>query len=51
VPVVALLHDGELVDGPLPALPHDRPVSGVITPALGVVWLTRLDETGWMTHH
>jgi 5-formyltetrahydrofolate cyclo-ligase len=51
VPVVALLHDGELVDGPLPALPHDRPVSGVITPALGVVWLTRLDETGWMAHH
>jgi 5-formyltetrahydrofolate cyclo-ligase len=51
VPVVALLHDGELVDGPLPALPHDRRVSGVITPALGVVWLTRLDETGWMTHH
>jgi len=51
VPVVALLHDGELVDGPLPTLPHDRRVSGVITPALGVVWLTRLDETGWMTHH
>jgi len=51
VPVVALLHDGELVDGPLPSSPHDRPVSGVITPALGVVWLTRLDETGWMTHH
>jgi 5-formyltetrahydrofolate cyclo-ligase len=51
VPVVALLHDGELVDGPLPALPHDLRVSGVITPALGVVWLTRLDETGSMTHH
>jgi 5-formyltetrahydrofolate cyclo-ligase len=51
VPVVALLHDGELVSEPLPALPHDRPVSGVITPTLGVVWLTRLDETGRMTHH
>jgi 5-formyltetrahydrofolate cyclo-ligase len=35
VPVVALLHDGELQDEELPAEPHDRPVTGVITPSLG----------------
>jgi len=35
--VVALLHDGELVDGHLPAEPHDRRVTAVITPALGLV--------------
>jgi 5-formyltetrahydrofolate cyclo-ligase len=34
--VVALLHDGELVDG-VPAEPHDRPVHGVITPTGGLV--------------
>lgn len=39
VDVVALLHDGELVDGPLPAEPHDRPVSAAITPARGLVRL------------
>jgi 5-formyltetrahydrofolate cyclo-ligase len=33
--VVALLHDGELVDT-VPSLPHDRPVRAVITPAHGV---------------
>jgi 5-formyltetrahydrofolate cyclo-ligase len=38
-PVVALLHDGELRDVPLPAGPHDRRVSAVITPSLGLVWL------------
>lgn len=36
--VVALLHDGELVAGPLPSEPHDRPVDVVVTPA-GVVRL------------
>lgn len=39
VPVVALLFDDELLDQPLPAEPHDRPVSGVITPGNGLVWL------------
>jgi 5-formyltetrahydrofolate cyclo-ligase len=34
--VVALLHDGELVES-LPAEPHDRPVHGVITPTGGFV--------------
>jgi len=34
VPVVALLHDGELVDG-LPTEPHDRPVTAVATPSGG----------------
>ena len=33
-PVVALLHDEELVDT-VPAEPHDRPVHGVLTPAGG----------------
>lgn len=32
--VVALLHDGELIDE-VPAEPHDRPVQAVITPAGG----------------
>ncbi|WP_030273613.1 5-formyltetrahydrofolate cyclo-ligase [Micromonospora globosa] len=36
VPTVALLHDGELVPA-VPALPHDRPVHCVITPADGLV--------------
>jgi 5-formyltetrahydrofolate cyclo-ligase len=36
-PVVALLYDGELLDEDLPREPHDRPVSAVITPALGLV--------------
>lgn len=30
--VVALVHDDELVDGPLPVEPHDRPVDVVVTP-------------------
>lgn len=37
VQVVALLHDRELRVDELPAEPHDRPVSAVITPALGLV--------------
>lgn len=36
--VVALLHDGELVDR-LPAQPHDRPVTASITPTGGLGWL------------
>ena len=38
---VALLHDGELLDD-VPAEPHDRPVHAVITPAEGLVMLTKL---------
>jgi len=38
VPVVALLHDGELLPQ-VPAEPHDRPVSAVITPS-EVRWFT-----------
>ena len=34
-PILALLHDGELVDK-VPAEPHDRPVHGVITPRGGL---------------
>lgn len=44
VPVVALLHDGELLDEDLPEEPHDRRVSAVITPSLGLV---RLPAVGW----
>jgi 5-formyltetrahydrofolate cyclo-ligase len=32
--VVALLHDGDLVDE-VPAEPHDRPVDGALTPGGG----------------
>lgn len=39
VPVVALVYDGELHDEELPVEPHDRPVSGVITPGLGYLAL------------
>jgi 5-formyltetrahydrofolate cyclo-ligase len=38
VPVVALLRDGEF-GAEVPAEPHDRPVTGVITPAAGFVSL------------
>jgi 5-formyltetrahydrofolate cyclo-ligase len=34
---VVLLYDCELVDGHLPAEPHDRPVDAVVTPLLGWV--------------
>jgi 5-formyltetrahydrofolate cyclo-ligase len=37
MPVVVLLHDGELVEGHLPAEAHDRPVTAVVTPMLGWV--------------
>lgn len=44
--VVALLHDGELVDA-LPAEPHDVPVHAVVTPSGGVlaVGTSRQDRT------
>ena len=35
--VVTLLYDDELVEGPLPADPHDMPVDAVITPGRGLV--------------
>jgi 5-formyltetrahydrofolate cyclo-ligase len=38
VPVVALLHDGELV-GRVPAEPHDRPVPMAALPSRGVLRL------------
>jgi len=37
MPVVVLLHDCELVEGHLPAEPHDRPANAVVTPMLGWV--------------
>jgi 5-formyltetrahydrofolate cyclo-ligase len=37
MPTVVLLYDCELVDGHLPAEPHDRPVDAVVTPLLGWV--------------
>ncbi|GIM96033.1 hypothetical protein Ato02nite_078260 [Paractinoplanes toevensis] len=40
--VIALLHDGELVDE-VPTEPHDRPVDAAITPH-GVVGLSRAAE-------
>jgi 5-formyltetrahydrofolate cyclo-ligase len=39
--VVALLHDGELVEEPLPAAPHDVPVAAAATPSDGLVRLQR----------
>ena len=45
VPVVALLHDGELVDT-VPAEPHDRPVTAVITPSLGFRQLHQEPDAG-----
>lgn len=39
-PLVALLHDGELVDERLPAEAHDVPMTAAITPGGGVVELS-----------
>jgi 5-formyltetrahydrofolate cyclo-ligase len=39
-PVVALLHDGELIEK-VPAEPHDRPVDGTITPHGGFTLTAR----------
>ncbi|NUR70303.1 MAG: 5-formyltetrahydrofolate cyclo-ligase [Hamadaea sp.] len=39
-PIVALLHDGELVHS-LPAQPHDRRVTAVVTPLGGMIPLPR----------
>lgn len=44
-PVIALLHDDELLDAersPVPAEPHDRRVDGVITPARTVFFSPRV---------
>jgi len=41
--VVAVLHDGELSERPLPAEPHDRRVTAAILPGPGLV---RLNSTG-----
>jgi 5-formyltetrahydrofolate cyclo-ligase len=41
VPVIALLHDGELIEQ-VPAEPHDRPVSAVALPSRGIVGVPRL---------
>jgi 5-formyltetrahydrofolate cyclo-ligase len=53
VPVVALLHDGELLDR-LPAEPHDRAVSAAVTPSGGWCDLPHigvpLDDSPPMTH-
>jgi len=35
--VVAVVGDGEYVEGPLPREPHDEPVAAVVTPALGLL--------------
>lgn len=32
-PIVVILHEDEVVPGPLPADPHDVPVTGVLTPS------------------
>ncbi|HVX44433.1 MAG TPA: 5-formyltetrahydrofolate cyclo-ligase [Mycobacteriales bacterium] len=41
-PIVALLHDGEVLER-VPAEPHDRPVDAVITPSSGWQPLDRVD--------
>jgi 5-formyltetrahydrofolate cyclo-ligase len=41
--VVALLHDGELLDA-VPAEPHDVAVDAVVTPSLGLVRLARRER-------
>jgi 5-formyltetrahydrofolate cyclo-ligase len=39
-PVAVLLYDAELVEEDLPAEPHDRPVTAVVTPLRGWVNLS-----------
>lgn len=39
IPLVALLHDGELLAEMLPAEPHDIPMTAAVTPARGLVHL------------
>ena len=48
--VVALLHDGELRQEPLPAEPHDRPVAAVVTPGSGLEWINRSRPGGEAGH-
>lgn len=38
-PLLALLHDGEVLDEPLPVEGHDVPMTGAVTPTDGVVLL------------
>lgn len=40
-PLVALLHDGELVEEVLPVEPHDVPMTAALTPSGGLVRLSR----------
>jgi len=35
-PVIAIVFDDEVLDGPIPVEPHDRPVAGVLTPGGGL---------------
>lgn len=37
-PVIALVHESELVDGPLPRDAHDQPVDGVLTTSGELTW-------------
>jgi 5-formyltetrahydrofolate cyclo-ligase len=37
-PVVAVVFDDEVLDGPIPVEPHDRRVAGVLTPDGGLRW-------------
>ena len=37
-PVVAVVFDEEVLDGPIPVEAHDRPVAGVLTPDGGLRW-------------
>lgn len=39
-PVVALVHDGEVIDGRLPRDPHDQPVDAVLTTSGTLSWFT-----------
>jgi len=38
-PVVAVVFDDEVLDGPIPVEAHDRGVAGVLTPGGGLRWL------------
>lgn len=46
VPVLTLLWDEELVEGPLPVQAHDRRVDGVLTPGGGVRWVRDVTREG-----
>lgn len=46
VPLLAILYDDELLAEPLPAEPHDVPMTGAISPAAGLVQLPVSPMTG-----